>query len=186
MCLAQHHRDPVPCLALMLNSYLGICPPQWESQLQPFSSPASSLSAFFPFTSVDIAWGCARCQGSWRGSSESCRKSREWGNQMRAGMVTWRAQGLGEKPRKRMNPRLCELLNFQGSCHLSGLYFSSHGLSGPVQPRVLCFCAVSLSQGCNRYLLTSPLVLLLCCFLFYLLSAPLSIYCPPGSRLFPD
>lgn len=34
---------------------------------------------------LDIAWGCARCQGSWRGSSESCRKgsswrkSREWG-----------------------------------------------------------------------------------------------------------
>lgn len=103
MCLAQHHRGPTLCLALMLNSYLGICPPQWEGQLQPFSPPTSSLSATFTGHSdmsclsigsfesknyiyyLDIAWGCARCQGSWRGSSESCRKgsswrkSREWG-----------------------------------------------------------------------------------------------------------
>lgn len=70
ICLAQHRRGPLPCLALMPEAHPGRCRPALGcADLRPCHPPPSSLSAL-PFIPADTASSCLGL-GQMPGGSKS-------------------------------------------------------------------------------------------------------------------
>lgn len=189
MCSGWHHRGSLPGVTLMPDSHPGRLGPTvgWTS-LQPFHP---SLGAH-PFISADITSGCLGFgqmpgplkRGPLDRLRKGCgwRKSREdWGRCRWGQDCARRSLGLRWEAREESEPQAVRTV---GCSRVTSLLWA------PVSPAV-----VPLALSCLGFCVSGQLLSLEAAAyvsvpppppLFSLPSAPLSSYCPPGSRLSPD